>query len=276
MPHATVDPGNARRRAVTELVATELVADVANVLAELDIPVMPVKGALLQHWLAPRARHSSDVDVLVPPERFRRAIAQLEAHGYRRAAGSSIGAVVMQTPLAIALDLHPRLFDRARYRFPTHALFARGIDDDTLYGTRVRLPSRLDVYAHLVGKAGSDHLSEHAQARLEEIAAMGAQLDASPKAAAEHLVQCGMGRVTRYVLPLVDRRVGDRVAREVLAHLPGDRMGDAIASFAGIALPRCAPTSTAGATVAHLMNDTLPRACLSGARAVFGRRRRRS
>ncbi len=274
MPHATVDPWNTRRRAVTELVATELVADVANLLAQLNIPVMPVKGALLQHWLSPRARNSSDVDVLVPPKRFRRAIAQLESHGYRRAAGSSVGAVVMQTPLAIALDLHPRLFDPARYRFPTHALFERSVIDDTLYGTRVRLPSRLDVYAHLVGKAGSDHLDARAQARLEEIAAMGAQLEASPRAAAEHLVHCGMGRVSRYVLRLVDRRVGDRFAREVVACLPTDPVGDAIASFAGLALPRCKPTSTAGATVAHLMNDSLPRACLSGARALLGRWRR--
>ena len=64
---------------------------------------MPVKGALLQHWLYddPSERLLSDVDLLVRPEDFGRAIERLESEGYRRAAGSGVGAIVMQTPLAL-------------------------------------------------------------------------------------------------------------------------------------------------------------------------------
>jgi len=115
---ATGDRDAARRRAATALAATELVGDVARKLAGPGIPVMPVKGALLQHWLYddPSERPLSDVDLLVEPGDFNRAVERLESEGYRRAAGSGVGAIVMQTPLGLALDLHPRLFDRARYR----------------------------------------------------------------------------------------------------------------------------------------------------------------
>jgi len=276
VPHIDSERGDIRRRAATALVASEIVADVAKRLAEVDIPVMPVKGALLQHWLydSPSARRLTDVDLLVPPAHLVRAVTQLESAGYRRAGGSSVGAVVMRTPLALALDLHPRLFDAARYRLPTHELFARGVVDATLYGVPVWLPSRLDAYAHLVGKIGSDHLDARSRERLSEIAMLGDQLGALPEVVADHLVSCGMGRVSRYVLPLVHRTTADRFSLAVHERLPPDRVGDAIATIADQLLPRCAPSSALGAMVAHLMNDTLPRAFNSGVRAALGRSRR--
>lgn len=276
MARVNTERGEIRRRVATALVASEIVTDVAKRLAEAEIPVMPVKGALLQRWLCDSrsVRPLTDVDLLVPPAHLGRAVAQLESAGYRRVGGSSVGAVVMRTPLALALDLHPRLFDAARYRLPTHELFARAVVDTSLYGVRVWLPSRLDAYAHLVGKFGSDHLDARSTERLFEIAELGGQLDAPPRVVADHLVRCGMGRVSRYVLALVHRTTDDRVSLAALERLPPDRIGDAIAAMADQLLPRCAPSSSAGAVIAHLMNDSLPRALVSGARGALRRSRR--
>lgn len=266
---------SARRRAATSLAATGLVADVARKLADPGIPVMPVKGALLQHWLYedPSERPLTDVDILVRPEDFEKAVETLLSLGYRRGAGSSIGAVVLRTPFGLALDLHPRLFDRARYRFATRDIFARSTEDEALYGVPVRLPSALDAYAHLIGKLGSDHLNGSASARLDEIARMSTRLDASPRTTARHLVHCGMGRVSRYVLPLVHAATSDSFAIEVRDQLPGDGVGWGIAAAATLVLAEASPQSSAAALFAHLLNESVPRGIQSGARALLRRGR---
>ncbi len=258
------------------MAATGLVGDVARKLAGPGIRVMPVKGALLQHWLYddPSERPLSDVDLLVQPGDFNRAVERLESEGYRRAAGSGVGAIVMQTPLGLALDLHPQLFDRARYRLPTHDLFARSSEDRLLYGASVRLPSPLDVYAHLIGKFGSDHLDARSTSRLREIAKMVTHLDAPPETVARHLVHCGMRRVSRYVLPLVHRVTGDAFALRVHDALPSDPIGRGVVAAANLALAEGAERYRLGALAAHLLNDSVPRGIHSGVRASILRARR--
>jgi len=238
---------------------------------------MPVKGALLQHWLYedPSERPLTDVDLLVPPRDLRSAVMRLQSAGYRPAGRSSIGAVVMGTPLGVALDLHPRLFDRARYRLPTHELFGRSSEDRVLYGASVRLPSPLDVYAHLIGKFGSDHLNARATARLDEIARMASQLRASPETVARHLVHCGMRRVSRYVLPMVHRTTGDGFALQVCDRLPRDPVGRGVVALADFGLALSAPRSGTAALIAHCLNESLPRGVRSGLRALVQRSRRR-
>jgi hypothetical protein len=237
---------------------------------------MPVKGALLQHWLYddPTERPLTDVDLLVRPDDLDRAIERLESVGYRRVAESGFGPVVLQTPLGLALDLHPSLFDRARYRLPTHELFARSSEDTTLFGASVRLPSPLDAYAHLIGKAGSDHLNAHATARLDEIARMTGRIDAAPETVARHLVHCGMRRVSRYVLPLVHQASGDSFADQVHDCLPFDPIGRGIARVANPVLVRASAHSRVGALMAHLLNHSLPRGVHSGGRALLQKIRR--
>lgn len=273
MPQTTADRRAARRRAATSLAASALVADVARKLAAPGIPVMPVKGALLQYWLYddPTERPMTDVDLLVRPDALERAVKQLESEGYRTAARPSAGAVMMQTPFGFVLDLHPTLFDAARYRLPTNELFARGTEDSILFGTSVRLPSPLDVYAHLIGKLGSDHLDARATARLDEIARMARRLDAPPETVARHLVHCGMRRASRYVLPLVHQATSDPFAREVHNRLPSDPVGRGIAAIANLGLQAAPPVSWSGALIAHLLNDSLPRGAYSGIRALVQR-----
>lgn len=273
---STVDRHTARQRAVASLAATALVGDVAGKLAHRGIPVMPLKGALLQHWLYddPSDRPLTDVDLLVRPAALHEAAELLEAAGYCRTRHSSVGGLVMQTPLGLALDLHAQLFDRMRYRMPTDDLFARGSEDHALYGARVVLPSPLDVYAHLVGKFGSDHLNARSTARLDEIRRMGAHLDCSAETAARHLLHCGMRRVSRYVLPLVDRTLGDPFASQVCKRLPRDPIGRGIATAAEWSLARAAPRSWSGAVIAHALNDSVPHGLESGIRALHERTRR--
>jgi hypothetical protein len=237
---------------------------------------MSIKGALLQHWLYddPSERPLTDVDLLVRPEDFGTAIERLEAAGYRRTRHRSVGGRVMQTPLGLALDLHSQLFDQARYRMPTRDLFARSSEDHVVYGASVQIPSPLDVYAHLIGKFGSDHLDAASAARLDEIARMATRLDASPETVARHLVHCGMGRVSRYVLPLVHRVTGSTFALRVHDSLPNDPIGQRIAAVANPVLASTSADSRLGALMAHLLNESLPRGLHSGLRAIGPRIRR--
>lgn len=275
MPETTVDRKTTRRRAATAMAATSLVGDVACRLGAHGIDVMPVKGALLQHWVYedPSQRAMTDVDVLVRGGEVERAARILETAGYRRTPHRSVGGVVMLTPFGLPLDLHPEPFDRARYRLSAEALFSRSTGDDALYGATVRLPSALDVYAHLIGKLGSDQQNARSEARLDEIARVGRLLGASPATTAHHLVASGMGRVARYALPLVHRVCDDRYALEVRMHLPFDPVGDAVAAAARLVLGRATPPSLAGAVAAHLLNESIPRGVRSGVRGMLIRRR---
>jgi hypothetical protein len=187
---------------------------------------------------------------------------------------SGVGAVIMQSPFGLALDLHCRLFDSARYRMPTDDLFARSSEDHAIFGAAVRLPAPIDVYAHLVGKVGSDHLDSRAVARLDEITRMGKRLDTSPRTVAWHLVHCGMRRVSRYVLPLVHHSTGDLFALQVHDCLPVDSIGQGIVVLVRPVLAASSPHSWTGAVMAHLLNDSLPRGLRSGIRALVQRDRR--
>jgi hypothetical protein len=259
------------------MAADALVEDVARRLAGAGISVMPVKGALLQHWLYddPTERPLTDVDLLVLPQDLERVVTRLESAGYRSLQRASVGAVVLRTPFGLALDLHPSLFDAARYRLRTAELFARSSEDSRLYSARVRLPSPLDAYAHLIGKFGSDHLDGRATGRLDEIARMASLIDAPAETVAQHLVDCGMRRVSRYVLPLVHQTMDEPFAAQVHSCLPFDPIGACIAALASSALPRAPAVSRRGALVAHLLNDSLPRAARSGARALRQKIRQR-
>jgi hypothetical protein len=264
-----------RRRAVTSIIASELVRDVAQRLERPGIDIMPVKGALLQHWLYddPAERAMSDVDVLVRPHQARAAYDILQRAGYRPIGQSSVGAFVMGSPLGLALDLHSQLFDRLRYNLPTADVFLRSSPDRVLFGALVHLPSPLDAYAHLIGKFGSDHLNAGSTDGLDEIARMSSRIDAPSALVARHLVRCGMRRVARYVLPLVSETVGDPYAASVLGHLPRDPIGKMVAAVARPVLTHAGPYSRIGAVTAHLLNDSLPRGVRSGVRAMVARPR---
>jgi hypothetical protein len=65
------------------------------------------------------------------------------------------------------LDLHPRLFDRARHRLRTDELFVRSTEAHALFGARVRLPSTPPRF--LRSAARVDRRPEHATAHSAEL-----------------------------------------------------------------------------------------------------------
>jgi hypothetical protein len=181
--------------------------------------------------------------------------------------------MVMETRFSLLLDLHSQLFDHARYRMPTGDLFARSSEDHALFGASVRLPSPLDVYAHLIGKLGSDHLNAQSTAHLDEIARIATRLDAPPEMVAQHLFDCGMRRVSRYVLPLVYESTGDTFSLQVYDRLPFDPIGRGVVAVVRPTLAVVSPNSRIGPLMAHLLNESLPRGLHSGIRALFHRTR---
>ena len=256
---------------MTALLAQELVRDAATHLVRAGIGVMPVKGALLQHWLYadPSERALTDVDLLVRPSHLKKAVEALERAGYRVVGRSQeVGAVHLRNPFELILDLHPRLFSRGRYRMSTYEVFADASLDETLFGTPVWLPSLVDAYAHLIGKFGSDHLNRRASERLDEIARLGSRLGASSIDVAAHLVRRGMRRVARYVLPLVHEATGDEVSVDVCRALPADPVGKGIARVARPVLSQVSPYSRVGSVLAHTLNDTIGRGVCSGLMAA--------
>lgn len=260
------------------MLAEELVRDVATRLGAKSIPVMPLKGAFLQRWLYddPSERPTTDVDMLVVPGELARARAILVRAGYRETGRPSVGAIELSNPFLLTLDLHPHLFHPTRYRLSTEGLFARSIVDETLFGVPVHIPSPLDVYAHAIGKFGSDHLTAAAVFQLEEIARIGNRLPEAASDIAAHLSCCGMRRVARYVLRLVCEATDDELSRTVLDALPADPLGGGIAALSRTALALLPPASRTGAIFAHLLNDTLPRGLRSGLCAMNSTRSTRS
>ncbi|MGB5368501.1 MAG: hypothetical protein WBN14_19725, partial [Polyangiales bacterium] len=114
-------------------------------------------------------------------------------------------------------------------------------------------------------------LDRRATGRLDEIARMAGRIDVSPETVAQHLEHCGMRRVSRYVLPLVHQATNDSFAAQVHRSLPFDPIGRCIAAMASRSLQDAPALSRAGALVAHLLNDSLPRGARSGIRALLQR-----
>lgn len=244
----------------------ELVRRVASVLAPAGIAAMPLKGVLFQRLLYgdPLRRPISDVDVLVPHERYDDAVALLLAEGFRhRFTSHSMGALCLTSPEGMDLDLHRRLFGVGRYRMPSDEVFARASEDVRLFGAPVQLMSPLDTYSHAIGKFAADHCDRRHAERLREIALVASALHLQPDAAAEHLVRCGMRRAARYVLPLVAGEPPDPFAVDVLARLPPDPLGAGLAELAARLIPAGRPSGPAGTLPAHLLNHSLPRAAVA-------------
>lgn len=252
------------------LLAEDIVRDVAGRLSVCGIDVMPVKGALLHKLVYddPAERPMSDVDVLVRSTDAVRARDVLVSAGYAPTEYPWQFSTEYRSPFELVLDLHTSLFDEARYRLSTSEVFSRARRDSRLFGAPVLVQHPLDIYAHLVGKFASDHLDQTATERLRDLFLAAQRLDLAPDDTALHLLKCGMRRAARYVLPLSHNAFHDEFATAVLALLPPDPVGDTLAHLGRRVIAHRAPDSPAGAVVAHLLNDTVPRGVWSGLRAL--------
>ncbi len=261
-------------RAAHELVCHTLVHQAAEALAAANIPVMPLKGALLARWVydVPWERLGSDVDLLVPSSQFESAIGAL------RSAGCT-GGVNPQCPTEatlwpswtpVSLDLHRELFGPGRYRLTSAAVFARGRPDRELFGAPVVLPDPLDALAHAVGHAASDHMAETAVRAGRDVARLAARFRLDPARTAAHLDACGLGRAARYTLGPAAR--DGAFAQAVLARLRPDPLGDLLAGAARALVSRVDPGTLWGRGAGLLTNDSLVRSAARAARVATGRR----
>lgn len=251
-------PGLAQRFAMS-VMAREVLRDVARVLADEGIAVMPLKGVLFQLLLYPdpAERALLDVDVLVQRADFERAIRVLLQAGFLpRSAGQSLIECALWSPRGMLVDLHRQLFSRGRYRLSTEAVFRRSTPDERLLGVPLRLAHPHDTAAHLIGKFVADHEGHDPVQRLEELRLWAERFGIEPWLLARHLSSCGMGRAGRYTLQRGLELTQHQFFAAVLAALPADPLGRAYARLARTLMSELEPTSFA-ALPTHLLNSSL-------------------
>lgn len=262
----------ATRSFAAAIFARETLADVARELARADIPVMPLKGALLQldvYASDPAQRLLTDVDVLVPESSFVAALQRLTRRGYRpQSAGPSWIEAALATPRGLPVDLHRRLFCPLRYRLPTHEVFQRARRDHRMLGVSIWLPDPLDVAAHLIGKFVTDHVTRDAADRFADLEALVAHHRLAPDALAGHLSRCGLARAARYVLGRGEVERDAPLYCAALQHLPSTSLDARLARLAG-PLSAALDAGPLAALPAHLLNTSLWRGAASLSLAVL-------
>jgi hypothetical protein len=249
------------RRYLMSVVAREVLQDVAGLLGPQNIPVMPLKGVLLQQLLYsdPAERALTDVDVIVPEHDFERSIQVLLRAGFApRSAGRSLNECALTAPRGMTVDLHRRLFGRGRYKLSTEALFRRGRQDSDLLGVPIHIAHPHDTAAHLIGKFVSDHEVFDPRARLLELSRWIEHCRIDPLRLVRHLGCCGMSRAARYVFCRGVELLNDSFFAAALAALPSDAVGKASVGLARATLPRL-ESSPWAALPAHLLNESLLR-----------------
>lgn len=265
-----IDAGDAKRPGVrgfaAAVIARETLRDVALELARAGIPVMPLKGVLLQlgaYAHDPAERMLTDVDVLVPEAHFFAALARLGRAGYRPlSAGPSWIEAALAAPRGLPVDLHRRLFCPLRYALPTHEVFQRAHCDRSALGVSIWLPHPLDTAAHLIGKFVTDHVVDDAAPRFRDLEVHVAHHRLAPHALAAHLARAGLTRAARHMLGRGARERESPLYAAVLRCLPASRRDAAVVA---LARPLC--DALEGGPLAplpaHLLNSSLWRGAAS-------------
>lgn len=198
-----------------------LVRQVAEILAASGITIMPVKGVLLQKLVyGPEVfRSISDVDLLVPEGRFEDAHATLTDAGFETARWErGHWQAVMRHPAGppLSIDLHRRLTRTSRARLTISGLFERGITDGRLFGASVRIPSPVDLFAHLLLHATLDWISLDHLHRPQDFGAVAAALSLDVRRCADHLAEQGLLTHALVVLPVVLEKIADGFVEALL------------------------------------------------------------
>jgi Uncharacterised nucleotidyltransferase len=180
-----------------------LVRDVAAVLASEHIPIMPLKGVLLQAIVYKTSfRPMADVDLLVPPDSFERARSALRRAGFEVL---GIGRDIFRRPGSILeVDLHRNLSMPSRSRLSAEDMFLRGRSDVDLFGVPVVVPDARDLYAHLLLHLTLDWLIRGGLHHPQDFEAVPDALGLSVSSVAEHLRTVGLEPHAYLMLPLLE------------------------------------------------------------------------
>lgn len=209
-PITVVEPD--AQRIVTEMflkaAGPALVKRVAEILGARGIPVMPLKGVLLQKLVYGERsfRSITDIDLLVPERRFFEAFRLLEAAGFssqRWESGQWQVTLTNPNGPPLGIDLHRRLTRTARSRLTSAGIFARGRTDTQLFDAPVILPDAEDLFAHLLLHATLHWLGVGTLHRPSDFQAVAESLQLDAHRCATHLARQGLTAHAGLMLPLI-------------------------------------------------------------------------
>ncbi|MCB9591639.1 MAG: nucleotidyltransferase family protein [Sandaracinaceae bacterium] len=274
MTWGPLDAGQSRTaRLAAALVARHDFTVAVRLLNGVGILPMPLKGVLLQHvvYQDPADRVLSDTDLLVPPGRFREAIAALRAAGHSIDPEGRAGCSTRAPGAGLQVDVHRRPFSPGLYDLDGGAMFARGTIDEKLFGAVVVIPAPEDLFAHLVGNFAKGRHNATTPEQVRDFSAVASRFGLAARPLARHLEQHGLARAARYALIHAD----DAFSIKLLRALRPDPVGAVSASVARRLTARFGVDSNVSALAPHLVNRTLPRGVVSaGAHAALGLRAR--
>jgi hypothetical protein len=202
-----------------------LVKRAAEALLPLKIPVMPLKGVLLQRlvYAGGPFRPITDVDLLVPEDRFFEAFAALKAAGFstvRWERGRWQATMLVPGRPGLGIDLHRRLTRTDRAGLTSQGLFQRASVDTALFAAPVMLPCPEDLFAHLLLHATLHWLARGKLHRPSDFEAVAQRLAVDVVDCADHLSSQGLLPHALLILPLISRAAGGAFVERLLQHLP--------------------------------------------------------
>lgn len=256
------------------LLGRGLLVDVAARLASERIEVAPLKGMLFHLRSPGLTRRMVDVDIAVRPSARDRALAILEASGFRERGRGDGTQTLRHEALPIDLDVHWRLFQTGLFRLSVDAILDRSTRSD-VDGATVSIPEAPDVLAHLVGHYARDRHDGTERRHLDDFALFSKLWTADARECARRLDACGLRRAACYVLPLVVDATADELAAAVLSELDCGWRDRALAQMAAAVLSSHPGSDPVGALGCHMLNSSLPRGLVSfaihGTRGVVTR-----
>jgi hypothetical protein len=247
------------------------------VLSPLDIPVLPLKGIWLQELVY---RHTgtrliTDVDVLVPHDRYEEACAALLRAGWSLSIRDVSESSYLAPGLPLPLDLHADLYTRGAFTTSLAGIFARARPDTDAFGCPVLLADPLDILSHLVGHAlKSSNAWTGAGNELSDIPRMAQQFALDPQLCAARLTDSGLARAARFVLPLIAANDAAGFGARTLACLPRDPLGEALARAALGLRAKRQSLAHAHTVVGFMLDSSLWRGGYALSLRVIERRRR--
>jgi hypothetical protein len=273
-----VDPSETNRVAEEMFLmaaAPALVRKVARLLAPFNIPVMPLKGALLQRlvYKTDSFRSISDVDLLVSPRHFAQAYAVLRGAGFSQCFEEpGLWEVALRRGDGLlAVDLHQKFSATTRSRLDPDDMFRRGTADVRLFDAAVILPDPRDLYAHLLLHLTMHFANEGTLHHAEDLEAVPAALGLRPELLADHLARLGLGPHAAVVLPMVDAQLHGAFTRRLLAELRLDGRARVAAGLAGALFDRFSGNRTARRWASFALSPSW----VGAAREGLAQRRRR-
>jgi len=243
-------------RFLSFLLSREVLCTTATALWERGVDVLPLGEALLQAMVedVPWRRHVSTLDLLVPEQRYRRALDLLHERGFEPQATDPTGALLTAHGVPFPICLRHAL-KGGTGSFDAGALLLHASADTLLFGAPVLLPDPLDLYAYLVAQIGRARLGPPSP-WLADLAALVQRYGLAAHACAQRLSEYGLGRKARFVFRMLEEQ--DRQhATEVVACLPADHLADMLALAAHGTRRWPKPVQRLGAVPFYLLQPDL-------------------